>query len=98
VIYSEAEKFTNNFTYPYYRKKSVLNAPPGTRINMYLRQSVTCFDDDLWSDFQFWKDDACDISDTSNFLYKKWQTENIAYDEAFTGTVFAITIGISSLK
>jgi hypothetical protein len=59
---------------------------------------VTCFDDDLWSDFQLWKGDQCDISDTSNFQYKKWQTEQIDYNDAFEGTIMSITVGLSSLK
>jgi hypothetical protein len=59
---------------------------------------VTCFDNDLWSDFQFWKDDRCDISDTSNFNFKKWKSDTISYDTVFEGSEFTITIALSSLK
>jgi hypothetical protein len=69
VIYQETELFTNNFTYPFQKQRKVVSAGEGSRVRMYLRPSLVCFDNDLWSDFYFWKKDRCDIANTTNFHY-----------------------------
>ena len=38
---------------------------------LYLQRNVVCYDNDIFHEFMFWKQSACDTSDTSNFDHQK---------------------------
>jgi hypothetical protein len=50
------------------------------------------------SDFKFWVDDRCDIKNTTNFNYKKWQMEEVRYMKKVFNSSMSMVIGLSSQK
>ena len=101
VIYDEIEFFTTGTTYPYKRRKSDLpfassftmksGATGNTDMikvhQIRLRKSIVCFDQDILSEFFFWKEEKCDPENDAGFDFQKIKFTSHFFEEQRIGPI-----------
>ena len=80
VIYDEIEHFQTGVDYPFSKRKSSIEPSMATLQTgrshlhkVFLQKNVVCEDKNIFSEFLFWADEACNSDDTSNFDFTKYK-------------------------
>jgi hypothetical protein len=73
---------------------------PYTMFSLYLRKNVVCYDNDIFSQLWFWRDQKCDIENTTNFEHQKIQLSKfgseIGISNPFKEIYFGVLLGMDS--